>query len=158
MEVTLIPLSCDHRSKALSISFSAIEALRGSVLVRMCSHRPRMLWSRINNWEPSLTDFLNSAIRSVRACQLLTSGVNTNLSPASSTTPAMAAMARTCWRFLTFIGASWFPAKVERKLQGGWFAAHGIGFQIGNFPGRLQLGAHLQPGLVVMCHTGASHG
>src|SRR6266700_2536573 len=134
----LMRLYWDQRSKARNTSFSATVGLLGSMLVFMWSQRLRMICSRDTNWEFWPTDFLNSAILSVRSFQLCVSGESTNLSPARMATATMATTARTCWRFLMFIDASGFPAKIEGKLQ--WsFPFHLIDFQIGDLLHRAQL-------------------
>src|ERR1051326_2004831 len=151
MDVMLIRLSCDQRSKARSTSFSATETLLERVLVLIPSQRSRMDCSRATNNVPWLTDFFKSAMRSVRSFQLAMSGERTNLSPARMATALMARMARRCCRFLMFISASSLPMKVKRELQGCLAAATDrIDFQAGDFFGRAQLVEHFQKGLVIL--------
>src|SRR5438045_3241542 len=145
MEVMLIWLSRDQRSKARRTSFSATAVLLGSMFVRMCSQRVRISCSRVINCEPWLTDFFNSAMRVVRSRQLRSKGPRTNRSPTRNATAAMAMKASSCWRFLMFTGASWFPAEVETELQRRPAAApEVIDFELGHFLRVSQLFEHFQ--------------
>src|SRR5439155_19068145 len=117
IEVMLMRLSCDQRSKARRTCCSAIEGLLGSVLVRICSQRLRRLFSRCASRPPFSTFLRRSAMLLERSVQRFPSGVRSNLSAAKSATTAAAANINHCWRFLIFIFASFTPMKIERELQ-----------------------------------------
>src|SRR6266513_275210 len=153
MDVMLTRLSCDQRSHALSTWLSATDTLFDSVLTRFLSQSSRMDFSRFSIRLPSSTDFFNRAICLVRSSQVPVSGTKINLLPSQSAMQPMATMVKSCWRFLTFIAASFVPVKVKSKLQRR-LAACLLDMNIGHAWGRAQFVAHSCQGLTVPRRAG----
>jgi len=95
-------LSCDQRSNALSIWFSAAETSPDNVFVRRLSTWPGATppFQQLRAW---VTDCLNPAPHRARL-QLRDKGGVEQTVPASSATTAMATRPSNCWRRVMFMG------------------------------------------------------
>src|ERR1051326_272621 len=155
MEVMVTRLSRSHLRKAFSTCSSAMDSSVGSVFVRMRSQVARRACSRSIMFLPLVTFSRKSAMALERSFQNCVSGVMSNLSAAKSATTAMAAIVRSCWRFLIFNASSFVPAEIKCKLQRRFIASGGWPVQIANLAAGPQIVPNLEQRLAVLRCPGA---